>query len=31
VSSTADHLVADPVDAELAALAELRTAVRRLR
>ncbi len=31
VSATADELVADPVDAELRALAELRTAVRRLR
>lgn len=31
VSSTADELVADPVDAELAALAELRNAVRELR
>lgn len=31
VSSTADQLVADPVDAELRALAELRAAVRRLR
>lgn len=31
VSSTADELVADPVDAELAALGELRAAVRRLR
>ena len=31
VSSTADELVADPVDAELVALAELRAAVRRLR
>ena len=31
VSATADELVADPVDAELRALAELRAAVRRLR
>ncbi|MCO8126181.1 50S ribosome-binding GTPase [Acidimicrobiia bacterium EGI L10123] len=31
VSSTADDLVADPVDAELAALAELRSSVRELR
>jgi GTP-binding protein EngB required for normal cell division len=31
VSSTADQLVADPVDAELRALADLRAAVRRLR
>jgi GTP-binding protein EngB required for normal cell division len=30
VSSTADELVADPVDAELRALAELRAAIRRL-
>ena len=31
VSSTADDLVADPVDAELAALAALRSSVRELR